>query len=342
MEVSMTSDSPPMAVAFERQDEVFVQAFAVLQEAITRRTFPGAAVAVTHRGKLIALKALGHFIYNASPQEIRADATVTPSTLFDLASLTKVIASTPMAMLLYERGLLDLDDPVAAIVPEFTTDAEKDSRRREVTVRMLLSHSSGLPAYEQLFLKARTRGELLNAAFTVPLATDPATRALYSDIGFIILGIALERLADEPLDRFCHREIFAPLGMGDTAFTPPLEIRSQIPPTGDEREGLRGLDTPVRLPQASLPQAASHQSSGSTFRRRIIQGEVQDENASVMGGGAAHAGFLILFCRGGGGPPPPPRRTFLNRCRSGEICALYAHRRPPPPASRNCRALHSP
>jgi CubicO group peptidase (beta-lactamase class C family) len=167
-------------------------------------------------------------------------------------------------MLLYQRGLLDLDAPVAAIVPEFIFDAEKDPRRRKVTLRMLLAHSSGLPAYEKLFLKARTRDELLHAAFITPLAADPGARAEYSDIGFIILGIALERLADESLDRFCQREIFAPLTMTNTTFNPPAEIRKQIPPTCDDR----------------------------TFRNRIIQGEVQDENASVLGGVAAHAGLF--------------------------------------------------
>ena len=167
-------------------------------------------------------------------------------------------------MLLYERGLLDLEAPVSAIVPEFTADPAKDPRRHEVTLRMLLAHSSGLPAHEKFFLKARTRDELLQAAFTTPLAVDPATRVEYSDIGFIILGVALERLADESLDRFCQREIFAPLGMINTTFNPPPEIRAKIPPTADDQ----------------------------TFRKRIIQGEVQDENASVLGGVAPHAGLF--------------------------------------------------
>jgi CubicO group peptidase (beta-lactamase class C family) len=169
-----------------------------------------------------------------------------------------------MAMLLYERGLLDLDAPIAAVVPEFISNAERDPRRHDVALRMLLAHSSGLPAYEKLFLKVQNRNELLGAALSMPLTADPGSRAAYSDIGFIILGIALERLADEPLDRFCQREIFAPLGMTNTTFNPPKEIRAQIPPTADDK----------------------------TFRKRIIQGEVQDENASVLGGIAPHAGLF--------------------------------------------------
>ena len=212
MVLSMTFPDPssPLREAFEHQDTVLDPAFSILQEAITQRVFPAASIAVTRHGRLVALKALGRFTFELN------SPTVIPTTPFDLASVSKVVATTPMAMLLYERGLLDLDAPVAGIVPEFIIDAAKDPRRREVTLHMLLAHSSGLPAYERLFLKARTRDELLHAAFSTPLVVNPCARAEYSDIGFIILGIALERLADESLDRFCQREIFAPLGMTKT------------------------------------------------------------------------------------------------------------------------------
>jgi serine-type D-Ala-D-Ala carboxypeptidase len=329
MDLPMTAPDPSSTLlqAFEQQDKIFARAFSILQQAITQQAFPAASAAVTYRGQLVALKAIGHFTYE-SPSENAAGApslssrpfqrqggdfdlpsattdegapsfasfakggsdAVTPSTLFDVASLTKVVATTPMAMLLYERGLLDLEAPVSAIVPEFVHGPEKDLRRQEVTVRMLLAHCSGLPAYEKLFLKARTRVELLQAAFTTPLATDPATRAVYSDIGFIILGTALERLADEFLDRFCQREIFAPLSMTTTTFNPPQNLRGQIPPTADEQEEPCGSDTPVRqLPAASPLQGGSQR---STFRQKIIQGEVQDENASILGGIAPHAGLF--------------------------------------------------
>lgn len=273
MDLSMPAPHPSSTLqeAFENQDEAFAPAFAILQEAINQQAFPAASVAVTHQGNLIALKALGSVTRAGAPSFPRSvreggdfDVTITPTTLFDLASLTKVVATTTTAMLLYERGLLDLDAPISAIVPEFTADPAKDPRRQEATLRMLLAHSSGLPAHEKFFLKARTRTELLQAALTTPLAVDPATRAEYSDVGFIILGIALERLSDESLDRFCQREIFAPLAMTHTTFNPPLEIRAKIPPTTDDQ----------------------------TFRRRIIQGEVQDENASVLGGVAPHAGLF--------------------------------------------------
>ena len=101
-----------------------------------------------------------------------------------------------MAMVLYERGNLDLDIPLAAVVPEFVK-SNVEPHRGEVSLRMLLAHSSGLPAYEKLFLRAHSPNDLLQAAFTTPLIADPGTRAEYSDIGFIILGVALARLADE-------------------------------------------------------------------------------------------------------------------------------------------------
>jgi serine-type D-Ala-D-Ala carboxypeptidase len=240
---------------YDDQDRRFAAAFRLLEDAIAAHAFPAASVAVTHEGKLCVWRSMGRFTYATdSPQP-------EPNTIFDLASLTKVIATTSMAMVLYERGLLDLDMPVISIVGEF---AGEDPRRDEVTLRMLLAHSSGLPAYEKLFLRAHTRSELLATAFSTELAVDPGARAEYSDIGFIILGIALERLADESIDRFCQREVFGPLGLTQTTFNPAAELRSAIPPTADDR----------------------------SFRHRIIQGEVQDENASVLGGVAGHAGIF--------------------------------------------------
>ena len=244
-----------MIPAFNDQEACFARAFQVLEDATSQQAFPAASVAVTLKQELLALRSVGKFTYDpASPMP-------SSDTLFDLASLTKVMATTAMAMLLYERGLLDLEMPVISVLGEF---AGEYPRRDEVTLRMLLAHSSGLPAYEKLFLRCRTRDELLQAAFASDLANDPGTHAEYSDIGFIILGVTLERLADEALTHFCQREIFGPLGLTQTTFNPAPEIRSQIPPTADDKG----------------------------FRHRIIQGEVQDENAFVMGGVAGHAGLF--------------------------------------------------
>jgi CubicO group peptidase (beta-lactamase class C family) len=246
-----------LARNFASQDDRFRAAFTILERAIAARALPGCSLAVAFGGELVANKALGRFTYDAASSE------VSTASLFDLASLTKVVATTAMAMILYERGLLDLEAPVTAIVPEFAGTGA-DSRRREITLRMLLAHSSGLPAYERLFLRAQTREDLLQAAFAVGLTAAPGERAEYSDIGFIILGVALELLADESLDTFCQREVFGPLGMTHTTFNPTQALKDSIPPTADDR----------------------------SFRHRIIQGEVQDENASVLGGVAGHAGLF--------------------------------------------------
>ncbi len=270
---------------------MFTRGFAILQQATTNRAFPCASTAVTHRGRLLALKAFGHFTYNAEAPAAR------PETIFDLASITKVMATTSMAILLYQRGLLDIEMPVVGIVPEFADDASGtgDPRRSQVTFRMLLAHSSGLPAHLPLYERAGTRDELTILAAKTPLANDPGTYVEYSDIGFIVLGEALTRLADEPLDTFCQREVFGPLGISHTGFNPLLEQRALIPPTLD----------------------------GQGFRKRVIQGEVNDENASAMGGVSAHAGLfapaedVALFAQAmlNGGAPVfrPENVVFFTR-----------------------------
>jgi len=288
--------------AFEQQDARFSRAFEILRQAIADHAFPAASVAITDHGKLVALRALGRFTYEPDAPE------VTTRTLFDLASVSKVVATTTMAMVLYEHGFLDLETSVVSVVPEF---ADNDPRRREVTLHMLLAHSSGLPAYEKLFLRAKTREELLAAAYSVPLAADPGAEAEYSDIGFIILGVALERLADETLDEFC-RSCFEPLAMPDTVFNPPTSTRSTIPPTVNDR----------------------------SFRQRVIQGEVQDENASVLGGVAGHAGLFA---------PAADLATFAHLMLNGgrplirpETLSLFTKRESVPAGSSRALGWDTP
>lgn len=285
------------------QDARFARAYSVLGQAISDRAFPGCSLSVVHAGRLVALKALGRFTYDPSSPAIEA------GTIFDLASVSKVVATTPMAMLLYERGQLDLDASVASLLPEFDGD---DPRREQVTVRMLLAHSSGLPAYERLFERAHTRQQLRQAALTMPLTADPAARAEYSDLGFIILGELLARLADEPMDRFCQREIFGPLGMAHTGYCPPPSWRAQIPPTVDDQ----------------------------SFRRRVVQGEVHDENASVMGGVAGHAGVFA---------PALDVAMFAHAMLNGgrpilrpDTVALFTRRQASPPATSRALGWDTP
>jgi CubicO group peptidase (beta-lactamase class C family) len=289
--------------AFLEQDAEFSRAFQVLHQGIAEHAFPAASVAITHQQKLVACKAVGHFTYDGN------SPPVTAATIFDLASVCKVVATTAMAMILYERGLLDLDMPVSAILPEFAGD---DPRRRQVTVRTILAHSSGLPAYERLFRQTRSREELLTAALSLPLVADPGSKSDYSDIGFIILGLALERIADEALDSFCQREIFGPLGMAQTSFKPSASWRNSIAPTADDR----------------------------SFRHRLIQGEVQDENASVLGGVAGHAG---LFSTAG------DVAIFANAMLKGgvpiirpETLAVFSRRQDSPPGTSRALGWDTP
>jgi len=246
------NNTSPLNDKTSGQDKKFRQAFALLERAIEQQAFPGAATAITYQGGLVALKGLGHFTYSAGSPPCHAN------TVYDLASLTKVVATTAACMILCERGQLFLDHPVAEILPEF---AAADPTKKQVTLEMLLAHSSGLPGYAKLFETASARQEILDQAFRLPLEKDPGTRAEYSDIGFILLGEAVERRAGRALDEFCRQEIFAPLKV-DIAYCPAPEQKPGIPPTEND----------------------------TSFRHKIVQGEVHDENAWVMGGVAGHAG----------------------------------------------------
>ena len=255
-----SQDALQLAPAFDQQEKQFANAFAIIRQAIEQRAFPGASLAVTHRGALVASQGFGRFTYKQGSPAVSAE------TVFDLASLTKVVAATTIAMLLYQRAKLSLDQPVEKTLPEFITLTPKHQhlQRHFVTMRMLLAHSSGLPAYEKLFQIAKAPEDVVRAALTSPLVAPPGTRVEYSDIGFILLGEALTRIAGVPLDEFAQREIFAPLGMTRTCFNPPAEWKMEIPPTEDE----------------------------GSFFGRVMQGEVNDENTNVMGGVAGHAGVF--------------------------------------------------
>jgi serine-type D-Ala-D-Ala carboxypeptidase len=184
--------------------------------------------------------------------------------MFDLASVTKVMSTTAIAMLLYDRKILSLDMRVGDILPRFVIGAAPGSGKSYVTLRMLLAHSSGLPAYVRLFEQNHSPDAMLRAALHLPLDAPPNTRAEYSDIGFILLGKALEVLSRETLARLFDHEIAIPLGLQTARFWPPVDMRPQIPPTEND----------------------------TAIRHRIIQGEVQDENCSALGGAAGHAGLF--------------------------------------------------
>ena len=239
-------------------DPHFGAASRVLEDAIAARAFPGCAFGVLAGGKVLLQNARGRFTYEEN------SSAVTSDTVFDLASVSKVLATTAVAMLLCQRGLLDVDQKLGDKLPAFLSGRAVDDPARDVTIRNLLAHNSGLPAYVEFFRTAWTPEELVSACMRLPLETAPGERGEYSDPGFILLGKALEACMGEPLDVFAQREVFKPLGMNMTCFCPSHAIRGSIPPTEED----------------------------ATYRRRRIQGEVQDENAWLMGGVAGHAGLF--------------------------------------------------
>ena len=233
--------------------------------------YPGAVVAVGRHGRLALLAAAGHY-------GVDDPRPVDPATIYDLASLTKVIGLTTACLLLVDEGKLDLEAPVRAYLPEF-----QGPGKDRVTIRHLLTHSSGLPAWRPLFKDAATRVAALALVDTTPLSLTPGDSFIYSDLGAITLAQVVERIAGEPLDTFLARRVFEPLDMTSTRYLPPQGWRLRIAPT--ERD--------------------------TVFRRRMMHGEVHDENAGRLGGVSGHAGLfsnapdLALFA------------TWLLAARSG-------------------------
>jgi CubicO group peptidase (beta-lactamase class C family) len=192
--------------------------------------------------------------------QLGADEPESPdaATIYDLASLTKVVGLVSGAMLAVHEGKLELDAPVQQYVPAFA-GAGKD----RITVRMLLAHASGLPAWRPLFREAGSRAEAFALADTTPLSSVPGTVEVYSDLGAIILTQMLEAIYHQRLDSLLQRRVFGPLGMSATGFLPGADQRDRIAPT--EMDPWRG---------------------------RVLRGEVQDENAALMDGVSGHAGLF--------------------------------------------------
>ena len=279
------------------RDPRFAPPLQVLEEAIAARAFPGCAFGILANDQILIRSALGHQTYDpASP-------SIVPETLYDIASVTKVVITTAAAMLLHQRGLLDLETPLGDLLPGFVIGREPGSPARHVRIHHLLAHSSGLPGYARLFEQHSTPPALLRACLELPIEAPPGTRAEYSDPGFILLGKALEVLIHEPLSQWAYREILAPLAMSVSCFCPLPAQRAAIPPTEHD----------------------------TWFRHRIIQGEVQDENAFVLHGAAGHAGLFSNV---------PDLLRFAaeiltpNKLFTIETIATFSKRQPPTGSSR--------
>lgn len=222
-----------------------------LDRAVADSAFPGAFVIAGTHDRILAAYGAGHLDWAPSP-------VPDDSTMWDMASLTKVIALTSSMMQLVEEHRVDLDAPVQRYLPNWT-GPNKD----KVRVRDLLTHSSGLPAWRPLYKEAQDATSALALAYATPLDTAPGIRMVYSDIGGILLGEIVRRVSGERIDQYFSRHIAVPLRLHDSMFLPPASLLPRIAPTEID-----------------------------PWRQRHLRGEVHDENAAMLGGVSGHAGLF--------------------------------------------------
>jgi CubicO group peptidase (beta-lactamase class C family) len=251
----------------------------ILEVALIEGAAPGAAVAIGRHGQLVHMTGYGRL--DARP----GFASVTDSTIYDLASLTKVIATTTVAMILVDEGKLDLDAPVSRYLPEWGGSPEKD----RITIRNLLLHNAGFTPFSPLFMVVRGPRAYVQRIANMPLEYETGRRTLYSDFGPILLGVIIERITGKPLDVIAQERIFGPLGMRDTGFNPiwwvpqPRESNGGGGPAASN-----GHDDPWNTLIARIAPSEKD----TLWRFRHIQGNVHDENAYALGGVAGHAGLF--------------------------------------------------
>ncbi|MEF3304131.1 serine hydrolase domain-containing protein [Paenibacillus sp. GYB003] len=237
-----------------------LDAFRLLDDAVARGDTPGGVALVGRRGRIAGVHAAGaaHPAAAADGDEGGAGIPARPDTIYDCASLTKVVATLPLALQLVERGRLRLADPVAEYIPAFA-----EGGKGAVTVGQLLTHTSGLISHINMYSQGWTPEEIKAHVFAQPLHYEPGTRAVYSDLGFITLGEIISLLTGETLDAAARKSVFDPLGMRDTRFLPPEELR---------------------------PRLAATEYNEALGRHKW--GEVHDENALALGGVSGHAGLF--------------------------------------------------
>lgn len=225
----------------------------IIQHAITDSAFPGAVLLIAQNGKVLHKKAFGHLTYDPTSGVMK---TNTP---FDLASVTKVIATTTATMLCYDKGLFKLDDKVIKYLPKFRTNGKQN-----ITIRNLLVHNSGLPPFKRFYLTCKNSDEVISEIFNAKLDYATGSQMIYSDLGIITLGKIIEKVTKKTLDKFCADEIFSPLGMTETCFTPSGDYKNRCAPTEND----------------------------TYWRHRLLTGEVHDEASAMLGGVAGHAGLF--------------------------------------------------
>ena len=240
----------PSEVGFS--DVLIPRVDSIITAAIADGATPGATIAIARRGRLVMLKGYGRADWAAGAP------AANDSTMYDMASLTKVVSATTAAMILEEEGRLDLDRTVASYLPEYDVPD-----KRTITVRMLLTHTSGIQSFHPLWKEAKGREAYFAGIIKQPLNHPPGTRALYTDWNMVLLQFIVERLTGQTLDVFVESRIFGPLGMRDTRYNPPASLKPRVAPTETE-----------------------------DFRGGQVWGEVHDETAWVLGGVSGNAGLF--------------------------------------------------
>ena len=257
----------PMDVRSEAQLQ---PAFDVVETAIKDKAFPGATLAVGYRGK-VSLHSFGKLTYDAKSPDVSL------KTMFDIASLTKVVATTTLVAKLAEGDFpvpIDLDAKVERYLPQWAGGPQPEWRHR-VTVRHLLTHTSGLPPFKEYWRTSKSKQDTLGRIFAEPLDYEPGAKEVYSDLGIILMAEIIERLTGKSLDALAREFIFSPLAMSNSMYNPPRKIWPAIAPTEIDNQ----------------------------YRHHLIQGEVHDENAASIGGVSGHAGIfstapdLAAFCQ---------------------------------------------
>jgi CubicO group peptidase (beta-lactamase class C family) len=239
------------------------EAYQALERGAKEKKVPGSVAVIGYNGTALRPRAFGHAVLE--PEKIE----MTPDTVFDLASLTKMVATNTSVMILLNRGKIALDDPVIKYLPEFGARG-KD----KITIRQLVTHTSGFPAFKRYYMDKKGREEFYKAICNEDLVAKPGTKRTYSDIGFMTLGFIVEKVSGKDLNTFAKENIFQPLGMKHTRFNPPASWRKRCAATEI---------WPVW--------------------KRLAWGEVHDENANALGGVAGHAGLfstghdLAIFCQ---------------------------------------------
>ncbi|MBU0928070.1 MAG: beta-lactamase family protein [Spirochaetes bacterium] len=291
-----------MEPSLASRDDILPRVNACLDEGIGGGVFPGGAVAL-RRGSKLSFAARGRLTYARAEAGSPAAASprVSEHTLYDVASLTKVVCTLPATLLTIQAGRMGLDDAASRLLPELS--AGKGGRwNAGVTVRSLLSHTSGLPAWRPYFILLRGLPAYLSAIADEDPSYRTGSAVEYSDLGFILLGAALERAWDDDLPSIADRLVFKPLGMLDTTYLPAAKRRfaaALFAPTELGNEYERGMalayaeGRPVVGGPGSSFRIAASDVERLPWRKAVISGEVHDSNCHYgLGGYSGHAGLF--------------------------------------------------